>query len=139
MDSASRGAVYGFVQAEINGLVSKNHKLIDFAETNEARMAPAGIALGEPVAQVQPEPFMQVQAKLWTDVEISDRLCSHLITLFFTWDFHYTPLIPRDRFITDLRRGEESSQFCTKFLVNALLALESVESPLLYFVCFTNC
>lgn len=125
MEYGPRAAIYKFAQAEIDGLASKMP--IGIESSTNSLTAPGFFSLSEPT-------MIQVQAKPWTDVEVPDRLVSHLMSLFFTWDFHYTPLIPRERFLTDMRRGNLDTKYCSKFLVNALLALEIVNFSSRYFV-----
>jgi hypothetical protein len=66
-------------------------------------------------------------AQPWTSVA-GDRLVSHLISSFFSWDDPcvYT-FLDRELFIRDMRCGSQSqTQLCSPFLVNAICALRSV-------------
>ncbi|KAH8690074.1 putative C6 transcription factor [Talaromyces proteolyticus] len=67
-------------------------------------------------------PPIQVPAKPWTTVSDDDAFVSHLISLYFTWDYPFYAFLDRDVLIKHMRRGERESEFCSPFLVNALLA-----------------
>jgi hypothetical protein len=66
-------------------------------------------------------PF-RVPAKPWTTVTEDADLVSHLISLYFTWDFPFHVFLDRDVFLRDMAKGDLNSEFCSPFLVNALLA-----------------
>ncbi|KAE8144610.1 fungal-specific transcription factor domain-containing protein [Aspergillus avenaceus] len=66
-------------------------------------------------------PF-RVPAKPWTTVTEDADLVSHLISLYFTWDFPFHVFLDRDVFLRDMAKGSLKSEFCSPFLVNALLA-----------------
>ncbi|GMF97180.1 unnamed protein product [Aspergillus oryzae] len=66
-------------------------------------------------------PF-RVPAKPWTTVTEDADLVSHLISLYFTWDFPFHAFLDRDVFLRDMARGDLNSECCSPFLVNALLA-----------------
>ncbi|KAF7594376.1 hypothetical protein BBP40_009357 [Aspergillus hancockii] len=66
-------------------------------------------------------PF-RVPAKPWTTVTEDSDLVSHLISLYFTWDFPFHVFLDRDVFLRDMAKGDLNSEFCSPFLVNALLA-----------------
>lgn len=73
-------------------------------------------------------PLWFVPAKPWTRVTDDDEFVSHLLSYWFTW---YNPIftfIDRDAFIKDMQAGNLDSQFCTPFLVNAILADACVRS-----------
>ncbi|KAI1035524.1 hypothetical protein LB504_005627 [Fusarium proliferatum] len=70
-------------------------------------------------------PFSQ-----WTNVIQDDKLLSHLLLLFWTWDTSCNRIIDRAIFEDDLKnlnpttRGVPSAlRFCSPFLVNAILAV----------------
>lgn len=68
------------------------------------------------------QPVSRVPAKPWTTVTDDDGLVSHLISLYFTWYHPCFPWMDRDIFIRDMKGGNVKSQFCSPFLVNAILA-----------------
>ncbi|KAG7424683.1 Nitrogen assimilation transcription factor nit-4 [Fusarium oxysporum f. sp. raphani] len=68
----------------------------------------------------------------WTTVSNDDKLLSHLLMLFWTWDTICSGVIDRTIFEEDLKSLDPSSPsssppdmllFCSPFLVNALLAV----------------
>lgn len=74
-------------------------------------------------------PLFQVPAKPWTDVSDSDDHVSHLISLYFTWDHPCCQLVDQTIFLRDMKSGDLSSEYCTPFLVNIILAMASVCCP----------
>ncbi|PWY81630.1 C6 transcription factor [Aspergillus sclerotioniger CBS 115572] len=68
------------------------------------------------------QPVFRVPAKPWTRVTDDDDFVSHLISLYFTWRHACFPCIDRDLFIRDMKAAKLKSQFCSPFLVNAILA-----------------
>lgn len=73
-------------------------------------------------------PLFQVPAKPWTTVTDDDGLVSHLISLYFTWDHPCWQLVNQTAFLLHMRTGDLSSEYCTPFLVNSILAIASVYS-----------
>lgn len=72
----------------------------------------------------------KVPAKPWTSVTEDEDLVSHLVSLYFTWDYPFHAFLDRDVFLAHMARGREDSDFCSPFLVNALLANACVRSLL---------
>ncbi|ODM18206.1 hypothetical protein SI65_06077 [Aspergillus cristatus] len=64
----------------------------------------------------------KVPAKPWTTVTEDDDLVSHLISLYFTWDYPFYSFLDRDVFLRHMAMGNLDSEFCSPFLVNAILA-----------------
>lgn len=65
----------------------------------------------------------------WTRVSSDDVHLTHLFNLFWTWDNTISRVIDRDIFIADLKNVASpwhGGEFCSSFMVNALLALASV-------------
>ena len=68
----------------------------------------------------------------WTTVSADDRLMNHLYLLFITWDnivgrAFYRPLFEEDIVTIDPKSTNEyADEFCSQFLVNALLAASCV-------------
>ncbi|KAJ5542906.1 pathway-specific regulatory protein [Penicillium sp. DV-2018c] len=64
----------------------------------------------------------KVPAKPWTKVTDDDDLVSHLVSLYMTWDYPFFAFFDREVFLEHMARGNLNSDFCSPFLVNALLA-----------------
>ncbi|RHZ46923.1 transcription factor domain-containing protein [Aspergillus thermomutatus] len=64
----------------------------------------------------------KVPAKPWTRVTEDDALVSHLISLYFTWDYPFYAFVDLQGFVQHMRDGNVSSDLCSPFLVNAMLA-----------------
>lgn len=69
----------------------------------------------------------------WTNVIQDDKLLSHLLLLFWTWDTSCNRIIDRAIFEDDLKNLSPTTQgvpsalrFCSPFLVNAILAVSCV-------------
>ncbi|PWY77084.1 C6 transcription factor [Aspergillus heteromorphus CBS 117.55] len=63
----------------------------------------------------------RVPAKPWTTVTADADLVSHLVSLYFTWDYPFHAFLDRDVFLAHMRKGNTKSDLCSPFLVNALL------------------
>ncbi|RDW90603.1 putative Zn(II)2Cys6 transcription factor [Aspergillus mulundensis] len=68
-------------------------------------------------------PLYRVPAWPWTSVTDDSNYISHLISLYFSWNSPVQKWIDRDLFIRDMQSGNKDSQFCSPFLVNAVLAV----------------
>lgn len=64
----------------------------------------------------------KVPAKPWTSVSDDDDLVSHLVSLYFTWDYPFYSFLDRDVFLRHMAAANLASPFCSPFLVNAVLA-----------------
>ncbi|KAK1240310.1 hypothetical protein MKX08_007752 [Trichoderma sp. CBMAI-0020] len=72
----------------------------------------------------------------WTRVSSDDVHLTHLFNLFWTWDNTISRVIDRDIFLADLKNMASSwhahsasgGEFCSSFMVNALLALACMYS-----------
>ncbi|KAA8645603.1 hypothetical protein EYZ11_010704 [Aspergillus tanneri] len=64
----------------------------------------------------------RVPAKPWTTITQDSGLVSHLVSLYFTWDYPFHAFLDREVFLTHMVSGNVKSEFCSPFLVNALLA-----------------
>lgn len=63
-----------------------------------------------------------VPAKPWTTITDDNDFVTHLISLWFTW---YQPCfnwVDRDLFIREMQSQDLDSEYCSPFLVNAILA-----------------
>jgi hypothetical protein len=65
---------------------------------------------------------INVPAQPWTDVTGDSDLVSHLVSLYFTWDYPFNSFLDAEVFLRHMRNADLGSQFCTPFLVNALLS-----------------
>lgn len=77
---------------------------------------------------------IKVPAKPWTNVTDDADLVSHLISLYFTWDYPFNAFLDARVFLRHMANGDLGSQFCSPFLVNAMLSNACVCSLLF---CFT--
>lgn len=71
------------------------------------------------------EPPIQVKADPWTTAT-DDVGVSHLLSVYFTWHSPSFPGIDKDILIRHISLQDESSHFCSPFLVNAVLLMASV-------------
>ncbi|KJZ78743.1 hypothetical protein HIM_02134 [Hirsutella minnesotensis 3608] len=79
-------------------------------------------------------PTKQLPISKWTKVSSDNRLLNHLMNLFWTWDSTLSRMVDRDVFLEDLKSGAdndaedglERAEFCSPFMVNALLAVASM-------------
>ena len=65
---------------------------------------------------------ISVPARPWTDVTEDSDLVSHLVSLYFTWDYPFNAFLDKGVFLRHMANADLGSQFCTPFLVNALLS-----------------
>ncbi|KAJ5681877.1 uncharacterized protein N7477_001817 [Penicillium maclennaniae] len=65
---------------------------------------------------------VRVPARPWTTVTDDDDLVSHLVSLYLTWGYPFYAFFCRDTFVKHMKLGHLNSDFCSPFLVNALLA-----------------
>ncbi|KAL4882556.1 hypothetical protein BJY04DRAFT_206827 [Aspergillus karnatakaensis] len=65
---------------------------------------------------------VKVPAKPWTTVTDDDALVSHLVSLYFTWDYPFYAFVDREILIKHWQMGNLQSDFCSPLLVNSLLA-----------------
>jgi hypothetical protein len=73
----------------------------------------------------------KVPAKPWTNVTDDDELVSHLVSLYMTWDYPFFAFFDRKTFLENMEKGNLNSDFCSPYLVNALLANACVSYPFL--------
>ncbi|KAF9887267.1 hypothetical protein FE257_010395 [Aspergillus nanangensis] len=73
-------------------------------------------------------PPYRVPAKPWTTVTDDDDLVSHLISLWLTWTYPFFDWLDKDLFIRDMEQGKVRCQYCSPFLVNAILSEASYYS-----------
>lgn len=75
-------------------------------------------------------PLFDLPAKPWTTITSDDQFVSHLVSLWFTWSTQFFNWVDWDDFISGMKSGNLSSEFCSPFLVNAMLAEACVSIPL---------
>ncbi|CAI7577430.1 unnamed protein product [Penicillium discolor] len=64
----------------------------------------------------------EVPAKPWTRVTADVDLVSHLVSLYFAWDWPFVAVLDKEVFVRHMARGVLGSEFCSPFLVNAVLS-----------------
>lgn len=67
-------------------------------------------------------PIISVPARPWTTVTDDDEFVSHLLSLWFTWQYPYFHWLDRDLFVEDMKSASLDANFCSPFLVNIMLA-----------------
>ncbi|PWY83610.1 hypothetical protein BO70DRAFT_386976 [Aspergillus heteromorphus CBS 117.55] len=80
------------------------------------------------VRRLADSPVYRVPARPWTKVTDDDELVSHLISLWLTWTYPFFDWLDKDLFLRDMRAGQLQCQFCSPFLVNAILSEASYYS-----------
>jgi hypothetical protein len=65
---------------------------------------------------------INVPAQPWTEVTKDSDLVSHLVSLYFTWDYPFNSFLDEGVFLKHMTTADLGSQFCSPFLVNALLS-----------------
>lgn len=63
-----------------------------------------------------------VPAEPWTKVTADSDLVSHLVSLYFAWNWPHSAFLDKEVFLKHMRRAESGSEFCNAFLVNAVLS-----------------
>lgn len=76
----------------------------------------------------------KVPAKPWTTVTDDDDLVSHLISLYLAWDYPFHAFLDPEVFMRHMKLGDATSELCSPFLVNAVLANACVCSLCLWSV-----
>ncbi|KAI4764359.1 hypothetical protein E4T52_03464 [Aureobasidium sp. EXF-3400] len=69
------------------------------------------------------EPPIKVPAKPWTALTEDDDLVSHLISLWLQNNNPFFRVVEEDLFVKAMQSGDLSSEYCSPFLVNSILAL----------------
>lgn len=77
---------------------------------------------GMQISRLNDAPPYQVDCRHWTSVTNDDLLVSHLISLWLTWDKPFYNWMDQHLFLRDMHRGNTSSYYCSRLLVNAVLA-----------------
>lgn len=67
-------------------------------------------------------PIIQVPAHPWTTTTDDGEFVSHLISLWFTWQYPYFRWLDQEAFIDAMRAARLDTPFCSRFLVNIMLA-----------------
>lgn len=71
-------------------------------------------------------PLFDLPASPWTTVVRDAETVSRLVSLWFTWFHPFLNWLDRDLFLRDMKSGDLGAQFCSPFLVNAMLAVACV-------------
>ncbi|KAI0172933.1 fungal-specific transcription factor domain-containing protein [Hypoxylon sp. FL1284] len=66
-------------------------------------------------------PEMKVAPGTWTSVTTDANLVSHLLALYFCWEYPTFASLSKEHFVKDFIKG--THRYCSPILVNALLAL----------------
>jgi len=82
------------------------------------------------------ETTVKVPAEPWTNVTTDKDLVSHLVSLYFMWDYPVHPFLDGEVFLRHMVGGDVGSRFCSPFLVNALLSNACVSLRVLWFFWF---
>ncbi|KAJ5189883.1 hypothetical protein N7472_008897 [Penicillium cf. griseofulvum] len=64
----------------------------------------------------------EVPAAPWTRVTADADLVSHLVSLYFAWDWPFSAVLDKEVFLRHMAKGVLGSEFCSPFLVNAMLS-----------------
>lgn len=70
-------------------------------------------------------PVFWVPTHPWTKTMDNNNAISHLVSLFLTMLNPYWRFVEEDLFLGDMRSGDLDSEYCSPFLVNAILAISS--------------
>jgi hypothetical protein len=79
----------------------------------------------------------EVPAKPWTRVTADADLVSHLVSLYFAWDWPVAAVLDKGVFLRHMAKGVLGSEFCSPFLVNAVLSNACVGILLCLFSLFS--
>lgn len=71
---------------------------------------------------------LKVPARPWTSVTDDADLVSHLVSLYFTWNYPFQGFLDQEVFLRHMKSGDLRSEFCSPYLVNALLSNACVSS-----------
>lgn len=77
-------------------------------------------------------PVPQLDVARWTTACLDNRLMNHLLSLFWTWDNNvehmiYQPMLEEEMGSKDPDASDPNAhRFCSRFLINGLLALSCV-------------
>lgn len=77
------------------------------------------------------QPVVRVPAQPWTDVIEHDDAVSHLLSAYLTWQHSTYPSFDPGILVQEMNSKQIESRYCSKFLVNALLALGCVSAFLI--------
>jgi hypothetical protein len=75
-----------------------------------------------------------VPAEPWTRVTQDAGLVSHLVSLYFAWDWPFSAFLDKEVFLRHMRKAEIGSEFCSPFLVNAMLSNACVGFSFLFYL-----
>lgn len=78
------------------------------------------------IVSLTDQPLFRVPAQPWTDVTDDDNAVSHLLSIYLSWQQHCYPVFDYEILIREMNSKQLASRYCSKFLVNAILALACV-------------
>ncbi|PYH92151.1 hypothetical protein BO71DRAFT_400803 [Aspergillus ellipticus CBS 707.79] len=110
---------------DIQAQISRPEDEDDDDDDDDDEPAPASQARSRrflDVRRLADSPVYRVPAQPWTRVTDDDDLVSHLISLWLTWTYPFFDWLDRDLFLRDMQAGRLQCQFCSPFLVNAILS-----------------
>ncbi len=129
MDLIRSGASLGEVKAFLNirldrKAFQRSPELMEAQEQVERHddARSAGRANIMRIQRLVDTPPFDVPAKPWTTVTSDDHFVSHLLSLWLTWTHPFLNCLDRELFIRDMKAGNLDCEFCSPFLVNAILA-----------------
>ncbi|KAI5254879.1 hypothetical protein E4T42_02115 [Aureobasidium subglaciale] len=68
------------------------------------------------------EPPYRLPAKPWTTLTDDDDLVTHLVSLYMEWVNPFFRPLEEDLFVAAMQAGDLTSEYCSPFLVNSILA-----------------
>ncbi|KAI7154209.1 hypothetical protein KC324_g14496 [Hortaea werneckii] len=73
-------------------------------------------------------PLIILPAAPWTRISDDDLLVSRLVTIFLNYQNTYWRYLEADLFLQAMKQAQPPSNFCSAFLVNAVLAMASLSA-----------
>ncbi|KAB8336726.1 hypothetical protein FH972_021035 [Carpinus fangiana] len=93
---------------------------LDASSDYESHSPVAAVTLRNSDPDLNP---LRVPAKPWIAFDVSDSLVSDKISRFLTWSHPHAVFLHPLLFVNDMRSGVLDSQFCSTFLVHAVVCL----------------
>ncbi|KAI5276267.1 hypothetical protein E4T47_00937 [Aureobasidium subglaciale] len=73
-------------------------------------------------SKISSEPPYRLPAKPWTTLTDDDDLVTHLVSLYMEWVNPFFRPLEEDLFVAAMQAGDLTSEYCSPFLVNSILA-----------------
>lgn len=130
-DNAPPSEIRGYINDTLAGLGAARHKTSSetVAKVEDMRNlinvedpVPAFRSKVMDIHYLCDEAPVKVPASPWTSVTEDADLVSHLVSLYFTWDYPFHAFLDEGVFLRHMAKGDLGSQFCSQFLVNAMLS-----------------